>query len=181
MKSPEMNKSVIFSLLLLCCLSAQAQVVISMDQLERTINTELKYRLINAENGEGLSFASSYLIPVKDTLITNFAISDKDGNVNMKDVVPGEYELFVEMMGFKPYSQKVKVQGYHQDYPRRGGPHGSHGQRSRRPHSLRQGYHHLQRGGVQAWRDCGARRSAEDDARNERIRGRQRERERGEG
>ena len=153
MKSPEMNKSVIFSLLLLCCLSAQAQVVISMDQLERTINTELKYRLINAENGEGLSFASSYLIPVKDTLITNFAISDKDGNVNMKDVVPGEYELFVEMMGFKPYSQKVKVQGYH----------------------------HLQRGGVQAWRDCGARRSAEDDARNERIRGRQRERERGEG
>lgn len=115
MKNPEMNKSVIFSLLFLCCLSAQAQVVISMDQLERTINTELKYRLINAENGEGLSFASSYLIPVKDTLITNFAISDKDGNVNMKDVVPGEYELFVEMMGFKPYSQKVKVQGYQQE------------------------------------------------------------------
>nr|MCR4843974.1 carboxypeptidase-like regulatory domain-containing protein [Bacteroidales bacterium] len=56
--------------------------------------------------GEPVSFASVYLKPVKDTIITNFTLSDAKGRVILDRVVRGEYNLNVEMLGYKPYRKK---------------------------------------------------------------------------
>ena len=57
-------------------------------------------------SGEPVSFASVYLKPVKDTIITNFTLSDAKGKAILDRVVRGEYTLNVEMMGYKPYRKK---------------------------------------------------------------------------
>ena len=57
-------------------------------------------------SGEPVSFASVYLKPVKDTIITNFTLSDAKGKAILDRVVRGEYNLNVEMMGYKPYRKK---------------------------------------------------------------------------
>lgn len=110
-----MKKSILPFILLLSSLSAGAQVFISMDQLNNTINTELTFFIKNAKDQEPIAFASAYLIPQKDTIVTNFAISDNEGYVKLDEVVQGKYELNIEMMGFKPYRKEYSIKGWSQD------------------------------------------------------------------
>ena len=70
-------------ILLLSCLSARAQVVIDLSQFEKTNNTRLKFKVLDSGSKEPLNFVSAYMIPAKDTIITHFSISDKEGNVDM--------------------------------------------------------------------------------------------------
>ena len=42
----------------------------------------------DAKTAEPISWASVYLVPVGDTIITHFALSDEKGNVLLKEV-PG--------------------------------------------------------------------------------------------
>lgn len=54
-------------------------------------------------SGEPVPFASVYLKPAKDTIITNFTLSDAKGKAFLSNVVRGEYSVNVEMMGYLPY------------------------------------------------------------------------------
>ncbi len=54
-------------------------------------------------SGEPVPFASVYLKPSKDTIITNFTLSDAKGKAFLSNVVRGEYSVNVEMMGYLPY------------------------------------------------------------------------------
>ena len=44
---------------------------------------------------EPVAFASVYLKHVKDTIITNFALTGPDGKIHMNDVTKGEYDFYV--------------------------------------------------------------------------------------
>lgn len=99
-------------ILLLSCLSARAQVVIDLSQFEKTNNTRLKFKVLDSGSKEPLNFVSAYMIPAKDTIITHFSISDKEGNVDMGEVVAGEYQLNVELLGYRPFSKNINVKGY---------------------------------------------------------------------
>ena len=103
---------VAFMLLGLSCLSSRAQIVIDLSQFDKTSNTKLTFKVLDSESKEPLNFVSAYMIPVKDTIITHFAISDKEGKVDLGEVVTGEYELNVELMGYRPFKKKISVKGY---------------------------------------------------------------------
>lgn len=63
-------------------------------------------------SGEPVPFASVYLKPAKDTIITHFTLSDAKGRAMLDQVVRGEYNLNVEMMGYKPYRKKFYFTDY---------------------------------------------------------------------
>ena len=63
-------------------------------------------------SGEPVPFASVYLKPAKDTIITHFTLSDAQGRAMLDQVVRGEYNLNVEMMGYKPYRKKFYFTDY---------------------------------------------------------------------
>lgn len=84
--------------LVLSALSARAQII-SFDMINNNRNTNVKLTLKDAKTEEPISWASVYLIPDGDTTITHFALSDEVGDVLLKEVPVGKYELNAEMIG----------------------------------------------------------------------------------
>ena len=56
-------------------------------------------RDILERNTNPISWASVYLVPVGDTNITHFALSDEKGNVLLKEVPVGRYEVNAKKNG----------------------------------------------------------------------------------
>ncbi|MBQ2373272.1 MAG: carboxypeptidase regulatory-like domain-containing protein, partial [Bacteroidales bacterium] len=105
-----MNR-IIFCLIIAASLISQhtkAQVV-SLDMLTRNANTDVKLTLKDAKSSDPISWASVYLIPDGDTTITHFALSDERGDVLLKDVPVGKYELNAEMMGYNPHRKVYTI------------------------------------------------------------------------
>ena len=100
----------IFSIFL--AISAKAQIVIDMTQYNNTVNTDVTFTVRKAGTKEGIPYASAYIIPVKDTIVTHFALSDKDGFVTLSDVPQGKVELNVEMLGYKPFRKEYSINGW---------------------------------------------------------------------
>ena len=105
-----MNR-IIFCLIIAASLIFQhtkAQVV-SLDMLTRNANTDVKLTLKDAKSSDPISWASVYLIPDGDTTITHFALSDERGDVLLKEVPVGKYELNAEMMGYNPHRKVYTI------------------------------------------------------------------------
>lgn len=97
---------------LLAYLCAGAQVYIDLDMLQKNRNTSLKMTLQDSKTKEPIPYATVYIIPQGDTTITNFAISDPQGKVEMEDIISGKYEVSAEMMGYKPYVKVHNLTGW---------------------------------------------------------------------
>ena len=93
-------------LILLFCLSAKAQIFIGNDNLTNRRMSNIKVKIIDSLTSEPISFASVYVVPVKDTVISNFIISDTSGVATLKDVPFGNYVFHIEMMGYKHYAKE---------------------------------------------------------------------------
>ena len=91
------------ALLLLICYSANSQVVILNDNVFQGRMSEIRATVLDSLTNEPVSFASVYVIPSKDTAITNFTISDVNGVAKLDEVPYGSYVFHVEMMGYKPF------------------------------------------------------------------------------
>ena len=78
------------TILLVQTLSAQ---VVNFDMIERNANTDVKLTLKDLKSSKPVAWASVYLIPAGDTTITHFALSDDKGDVLLKEVPVGKYEL----------------------------------------------------------------------------------------
>ncbi|MBO4585107.1 MAG: outer membrane beta-barrel protein [Bacteroidales bacterium] len=94
------------TILILACLSvtaARAQVFILNDNIFQGRMSEIKTTVLDSLTNEPVSFASVYVIPSKDTTITNFTLTDAKGEAKLDDVPYGSYVFHVEMMGYKPY------------------------------------------------------------------------------
>lgn len=88
-------------------LSARAQVVVLNDNMLSGRMSEVKTSVLDSLTSEPISFASVYVIPSKDTVITNFTLSDDKGNAKLEEVPFGSYVFHVEMMGYRPYTKHV--------------------------------------------------------------------------
>ena len=95
--------------------SANAQIVLDWNQFEKTQNVKLKMRLVEASNDEPLPYASVYLVPQGDTTITHFGLSNTKGLVEISNIIPGQYEVNAEMIGYKPYKMTHKLSGWEKD------------------------------------------------------------------
>ena len=97
-----MKKGLILFLLLLG-LHAHAQVLILNDSMFQNRMTEIKATVVDSLTNEPVPFASVYVIPAKDTTITNFTLSNDKGEAKLEEVPLGQYTFHVEMMGYKPF------------------------------------------------------------------------------
>ena len=79
-------------LIFVSALQSRAQVI-SMDMMQRNRNLDVRLTLKDSKTLEPISWASVYLIPQGDTTITHFALSDEKGDVELKEVPTGKYEL----------------------------------------------------------------------------------------
>ena len=99
-----MKKVLISSMLMLCLgLSSRAQIFIFNDNVLQERMGEIKATVVDSLTNEPVPFASVYVIPSKDTTITNFTLSDAKGEAKLDEVPFGSYVFHVEMMGFKPF------------------------------------------------------------------------------
>ncbi|MBR5661401.1 MAG: TonB-dependent receptor [Bacteroidales bacterium] len=91
------------SLFLLFCIGAGAQVIIFNDNVFAGRMSTVTGTVVDSLTNEPISFASFYVVPAKDTTISNFTITDAEGKAKLEDVPYGNYIFRVEMLGFKPY------------------------------------------------------------------------------
>ena len=85
------------------CLGARAQVFVYNDNVSQERLGEIKATVLDSLTSEPVAFASVYVIPSKDTTITNFTLSDTKGVATLDEVPFGSYVFHVEMMGYKPF------------------------------------------------------------------------------
>ncbi len=84
-------------------LSARAQVIIFNDSMFQGRLSSIKTTVLDSLTNEPVGFASVYVIPSKDTTITNFTLTDAQGEAKLDEVPYGSYVFHVEMMGYKPF------------------------------------------------------------------------------
>lgn len=95
----------VFSIVVLAllCSTAHAQVIIINESLFQGRMSEIKATVLDSLTSEPIPYASVYVIPSKDTTITNFTLSDAKGEATLDEVPFGSYVFHVEMMGYKPF------------------------------------------------------------------------------
>ena len=98
-----MKKILCTLLLALFSTALSAQVFIMNDNVYQDRMSEIKASVVDSLTNEPVSFASVYVIPSKDTTITNFTLSDAKGEAKLDEVPFGSYVFHVEMMGYKPF------------------------------------------------------------------------------
>lgn len=97
------KKLFIMALMMLIGIAAKAQVVILNDSMFEGRMSEIKATVIDSLTNEPVPFASVYVIPAKDTTITNFTLTDAKGVAKLEEVPYGNYVFRVEMMGYKAF------------------------------------------------------------------------------
>lgn len=103
----------IFSILAAHVLCAQ---VVNFDMITRNANTNVKLTLKDTQNSKPIPWASVYLIPAGDTTITHFALSNDNGDVLLKDVPVGKYELNAEIIGYTPHKKIYTIKSHWDAY-----------------------------------------------------------------
>ena len=98
-------KKLLSAIFLCLCLgfTARAQVFIINDNVFQERMGTVKATVLDSLSNEPVSFASVYVIPSKDTTITNFTLTDTKGEAKLDEVPYGSYVFHVEMMGYKPF------------------------------------------------------------------------------
>ena len=93
----------IIALIAVFCLGARAQVFVLNDNILTQRMGEIRASVVDSLTNEPVAFASVYVIPSKDTVITNFTLTDAKGEATLDEVPLGSYVFHVEMMGYKPF------------------------------------------------------------------------------
>ena len=68
--------------------------------------SDIKATVLDSLTNEPVGFASVYVIPSRDTTITNFTLTDAKGAAKLEEVPFGSYVFHVEMMGYKPFTKE---------------------------------------------------------------------------
>ena len=98
-----MKKILASAVVLLLAFQARAQIVILNDNMFVDRMATIKATVVDSLSNEPISYASFYVIPAKDTTISNFTLTDDKGAAKLEEVPFGNYVLHVEMMGYKPF------------------------------------------------------------------------------
>ena len=88
------------------CFHTKAQVFIINDNITNGRMSEISASVIDSLSNEPIAYASFYVIPAKDTTISNFTLTDAEGKAKLEEVPFGEYVLHVEMLGYKPFTKQ---------------------------------------------------------------------------
>lgn len=105
-----MKKNILTTVFILLAIGVKAQTVtvLSSDFFEKKSFT-LSAHVVDSVSNESLGFVSAYLRHTSDTLITNFALSDADGKVELNEVTTGNYILTVEYLGYTKFQKELYI------------------------------------------------------------------------
>ena len=95
------------ALLLTIAGTAAAQTFIINESIFQQRLSEISTTVLDSLTSEPVGFASVYVIPAKDTTITNFTLTDAKGEAKLDEVPFGDYIFHVEMMGYRPYVKQI--------------------------------------------------------------------------
>ncbi|MBQ2483666.1 MAG: carboxypeptidase regulatory-like domain-containing protein, partial [Bacteroidales bacterium] len=93
-------------LTIITCTFARAQVFIFNENMFAGRMSSIKVKVVDSLTNEPIPYASFYVVPAKDTTITNFIMTDTSGVATLKEVPYGNYVFHIEMMGYKHYSKE---------------------------------------------------------------------------
>ena len=99
----------------LLAVSAHAQVRVVSASAFSNQTTQVSLKVVDSLSNEPISYVSVYLVPVKDTIITNFAITDSTGSALIRDVAIGGYKVNAELIGYKPYCKEIYFRNWRED------------------------------------------------------------------
>ena len=71
----------------------------------------VKALLVDEGSGEPVGFATVSLTPAGQTAVSKYAQSADDGRVTLNSVKGGKYTFKVDLMGYRPYSSEITVEG----------------------------------------------------------------------
>ena len=80
------KKLFVMALMMIIGIAAKAQVVILNDSMFEGRMSEIKATVIDSLTNEPVPFASVYVIPAKDTTITNFTLTDAKGGSPLRQL-----------------------------------------------------------------------------------------------
>lgn len=100
------NINILAILMTVFCVSVSAQTT---SELRKYETVKVKATILDSKTFEPISYVSVYLIPKGDTVVTNFAISGRDGKVVMENVVSGQYELTAEYLGYNTFKKMFDI------------------------------------------------------------------------
>ena len=69
----------------------------------------IRFKIIDETSSEPIPFASVYLTPYKDTVITHFTISGQDGSAELTNIAKGAYLINIELLGYVKYQKDITV------------------------------------------------------------------------
>ena len=88
-------------------IEASAQVVRLDEDFFNNRLAKAQATVVDSTTLSPISFASVFLVPLKDTTITHFGLTDTLGKASLKDIPFGGYTLNVEMMGYVPVRKEM--------------------------------------------------------------------------
>lgn len=100
------KKAVVTVVMAVFCLSAHAQTASEARKYE---SVKVKAFVLDSRTAEPIPYVSVYLIPKGDTTVTSFAVSDTAGKAVMDNVLPGQYELNAEHIGYLPFRKVFEI------------------------------------------------------------------------
>ena len=81
------NKLILLIFCAFIAVSTHAQVFIINDNVFQERMSEIKATVLDSLTNEPVGFASVYVIPSKDTTITNFTLTDAKGEAKLDEVI----------------------------------------------------------------------------------------------
>ena len=101
-------------LFLVSAASLQGQVV-NLTDVMSSRQSKVVVTVLDSLSREPLGFASVYLVPEKDTVITNFSLTDSTGRAILDEVPYGAYSFHVEMLGYGPRRMRTYLRNENVD------------------------------------------------------------------
>ncbi len=84
------------------------------EQLQKMRTMRARMELRDASTDLPIAYATVYLIPQGDTVITHFSVSNEKGVAVIDDIVQKKYELHAELIGYKPFIKEydLRINGF---------------------------------------------------------------------
>lgn len=103
------KKALAFLVLITLCLHSRAQMGSDASRNNQYVNIRVKARVLDAKSSQPIPYATVYLIPQGDTIITNFTLSGENGEVVMEKVASGRYKLSAELLGYNTFTRVFDI------------------------------------------------------------------------
>lgn len=104
-----MKKRICAGLLLVLSFICSGQTIVQNNKMGKDYG-KVSVAIQSATDSMALSYASVYLTGAKDTLLTNFTLSNLEGIAILENVYYGNYFLHIDLLGYERVTEKITIE-----------------------------------------------------------------------